>query len=112
MSSAAGADDGEDDTVADLMRTFPTPLNQLLVELYYTNREVWLSGPMENTLEAAWVRDTGLTPTQTDWAIGAAEMMGGDHPAFVELSEQESVLEPEDLISDTTAEDLLGGDLR
>lgn len=112
MSSAAAGDDGEDDIVASLMAEFPTPLNQLLVELYYTNRELWLSGPMENTLEAAWVRDTGLTPTQTDWAIGAAEMMGGDHPAFVELSDPGHGVDAEEIVSDTSVEDLLGGDLR
>ena len=60
-----------DDIVADLMRDFPTPLNRLLVDLYEVNCEVWLSGPMANTTEAAYVRGTGLTPLQLDWAIGA-----------------------------------------
>jgi hypothetical protein len=116
MPSAAGADDGEDDIVADLMATYPTPLNQLLVKLYGYNRQAWLSGPMAHTLEAAWVRDTGLTPEQTDWAMGVAEMMDGDHPAFVALHDQEGEPErdadAEEIVSDTSVDDYLGGDLR
>ena len=111
MSSAAGADD-RDDIIADLMATYPAPLNQLLVELYEYNRQAWLSGPMEHTLEAAWVRDTGLTPTQTDWAIGVAEAMGGHHPAFVDLDEMETDVDAEEIVSDTSVDDYLGGDLR
>ena len=78
MSSATPGDGG-DDIVADLMRDFPTPLNRLLVDLYEVNCEVWLSGPMANTTEAAYVRGTGLTPLQLDLAIGAAQQMDGDH---------------------------------
>jgi len=112
MSSAAGADEGDDDIVASLMRTYPTPLNQLLVELYQYNQQAWLSGPMAHTLEAAFVRNTGLTPSQVDWAIGAAEAMGGDHPAFVDGRDAGVDVDPEAIESDTTAEDLFGGDLR
>jgi len=111
MPEATGGDD-RDDIVADLMATYPTPLNQLLVELYAYNRQAWLSGPMAHTLEAAWVRDTGLTPEQTDWAMGVAEAMGADHPAFVDARERSVDIGPEDIVSDTTVEDHLGGDLR
>ena len=112
MSSTAGADDGEDDIVAALMRDFPAPLNQMLVRLYHRNRETWLSGVMKDTLEAVWVRDTGLTPWQMDRATAIAEMMGGDHPAFVEDPAAEADVDAEEIVSDTSVEDLLGGDLR
>ena len=113
MSSAAAPGDDGDDIVADLMRDFPAPLNRLLVELYEVNREVWLSGPMSNTTEAAYVRGTGLTPFQLDWAIGAAEQMDGDHPAFLD-DDVDRLPEPlpEEIVSDTSVEDVFGGDLR
>jgi len=111
MPEATGGDD-RDDIVVELMATYPTPLNQLLVELYGYNRQAWLSGPMSHTLEAAWVRDTGLTPEQTDWAMGVAEAMGGDHPAFVELAEPEPDVDAEEIRSDTSVDDYLGGELR
>jgi len=112
MMSSATPGDGGDDIVADLMRDFPTPLNRLLVDLYEVNCEVWLSGPIANTTEAAYVRGTGLTPLQLDWAIGAAQQMDGDHPAFVDGIHREADLEPEEIVSDTSVEDLFGGDLR
>jgi len=111
MPEATGGDD-RDDIVADLMATYPTPLNQLLVGLYEYNRQAWLSGPMSHTLEAAWVRDTGLTPEQTDWAMGVAEAMGGDHPAFVDERERDLDVDGEEILSDTSADDYLGGELR
>jgi len=113
MSSAAGGvDDGDDEIVAALMRDFPAPLNQMLVRLYHRNREAWLSGVMKDTLEAVWVRDTGLTPWQMDRAIAIAEVMGGDHPAFVEDPEPEADVDAEEIVSDTSVEDVFGGDLR
>jgi len=113
MSSAAGSDDGDDDIVADLMRDFPAPLNRILVELYEVNQQVWLSGPMAHTIDAAFVRDTGLTPHQLDWAMGVAEQMDGDHPAFVD-DDVDRLPEPavDEIVSDTSVEDVFGGDLR
>jgi len=113
MSSAAAPGDGGDDIVADLMQDFPAPLNRLLVELYEYNRQAWLSGPMAHTIDATFVRDTGLTPHQLDWAMGVAEQMGGDHPAFVD-DDVDRLPEagPEEIVSDTSVEDVFGGDLR
>ncbi len=113
MSSAAAPGDDEEDNLTHLMRDFPAPLNRILVELYEVNREVWLSGPMANTIEAAYVRGTGLTPMQLDWAIGVAEQMDGDHPAFVDDDvDRLPDAGPEEIVSDTSVEDVFGGDLR
>jgi len=91
-----------------LMEEFPAPLNTLLVSLYDRNREYWLEPPMDRTIGADAVRQQGLTPVQMGWAIGIAEQMGGDHPAFV----VDDGPDPEEIISDTDVEDHLGGDLR
>lgn len=100
--------DGDAEITAMLKREFPAPLDILLVNLYDHNRDYWLSPARRNTIGAAAVRQQGLTPPQMEWALAVAEQMDGPHP----LWDGEPQPGPEEIVSDTVVDDLLGGDLR
>lgn len=98
--------DGNPEITGMLKREFPSPLDILLINLYDRNRDYWLTPEMRNTIGAAAVRQQGLTPFQMEWAIAIAEQMDGDHEVWADGPVGEEI------VSDTTAEDLFGGDLR
>jgi len=98
--------DGNPQITAMLKREFPAPLSMLLVTLYDRNRDYWLCPARSRTVGAAAVRKQGLTSPQWDWAMAVREQMDGPHELWADG------VEPEEIVSDTTAEDLFGGDLR
>jgi len=110
MSSAAGSGDGDRSIVAELKAEFPAPLDILLINLYDRNRDYWLSPQNRNTIGAESVRQSGLTPPQWEWAVAIREQMRGPHPMWDGEPLPEAA--PEEIVSDTSVEDVFGGDLR
>ncbi|QCW05298.1 hypothetical protein [Natrinema pallidum] len=56
---------------------YPDPLCYLLIELAEYNRGKWLEPPMDGTIGAENVRETGLTSNQQEWAATLADALEG-----------------------------------
>jgi len=112
MPETAGDDDGGGDPeiIAMLKQEFPAPLNNLLLAMYDHNPQYWLCPARSNTVGAASVRQQGLLPTQMEWALAGREQMRGPHPLWT--GDLAVDVDAEEIVSDTSVDDYLGGELR